>query len=152
VFIILSLLPFVCCYHSISFGVVISWTLVYENPNYWSWEKLISESSTFKKVGTVFGKTHVEGEKGLELYLNGFDGDSEYVNQILNSDQIQDAILRDKIQNLISKTGSKSLFDFLRKNTVVVKTRKEFGFHFYWFICSNCSYLPIAAFGTRPKR
>ena len=84
-------------------------------------------------VATVFGKTHVKDEKGLDLYLNGFDGDCEYVNQILNSDQIQDSIIREKVQNLISKTGSKSLFDFLRKTTVVVKTRKKFGNHFYWY-------------------
>lgn len=114
-------------------GVVISWTLVYEDPDYWSAEKLVSTYCKFKKVATVFGKTHVKDEKGLELYLNGFDGDCEYVNQILNSDQIQDSIIREKVQNLISKTSSKSLFDFLRKTTVVVKTRKEFGYHFYWF-------------------
>jgi hypothetical protein len=118
---------------SMGHGVVISWTPVYENPNYWSWEKLITESSTFKKVATVFGNSHVKDEKGLDLYLNGFDCDSYYVSQILNSDQIQDPIIGEKIQNLVSKSGSKSLFDFLRKTTVVVKTRKEFGFHFYWF-------------------
>ena len=114
-------------------GVVISWTSVYENPNYWSAEKLITQWSIFKNVATVFGKTHVKDEKGLDLYLNDFDCDSECVNQILSSDQIQDPILRGKVQNIISKSGSKSLFDFLRKNTVVVKTRKEFGFHFYCF-------------------
>jgi hypothetical protein len=108
-----------------------SWTLIYEDPNYWPVEKLIAECSKFKNVATVFGKSHVKDEKGLDLYLNGFDCDSQYVNQILNSGQIQDPILRDKVQNLISKTGSKSLFDFLRKTTVVVKTRK--GYHFYWF-------------------
>jgi hypothetical protein len=118
---------------SIDNGVVMSWTLIYDNPNYWSVEKLIAECSKFKNVATVFGESHVKDEKGLDLYLNGFDCDSDYVNQILNSDQIQDPILRDKIQNLISKSGSKSLFDFLRRNTVVVETRKEFGYHFYWF-------------------
>ncbi|MGC2575780.1 MAG: hypothetical protein WA364_30105, partial [Candidatus Nitrosopolaris sp.] len=114
-------------------GVVISWNLVYEEPDYWSAEKLVSTYHKFKKVATVFGKTHVKDEQGLDLYLNGFDGDSAYVNQILDSDQIQDLIVRDKIQNLISKSGSKSLFDFLVRNTVVVKTKKKFGLHFYWF-------------------
>ncbi|MFZ0512037.1 MAG: hypothetical protein WAM14_10555 [Candidatus Nitrosopolaris sp.] len=118
---------------SIDNGVVMSWSLIYEGPNYWSAEKLIAEWSTFKNVATVFGKSHIKDEKGLDLYLNGFDCDSQYVNQILNSDQIQDPILRDKVQNLIYKTGSKSLFDFLRKTTIVVKTRKVFGYHFYWF-------------------
>ena len=118
---------------SMNNGVVISWTIVYEDPNYWTAEKLITECTIFKNVATVFGKSHVKDEKGLDLYLNGFDGDCEYVNQILNSDQIQDPIIREKVQNLISKSGSKSLFDYLRKTTVVVKTRKVFGCHFYWF-------------------
>ncbi|MGB6531261.1 MAG: hypothetical protein WBF33_24400, partial [Candidatus Nitrosopolaris sp.] len=118
---------------SIDNGVVMSWTLIYVDPNYWSEEKLITEWSTFKNVATVFGKSHVRDEKGLDLYLNGFDCDSQYVNQILNSDQIQDPILREKVLNLISKSGTKSLFDSLTKTTVVVKTRKEFGLHFYWF-------------------
>jgi hypothetical protein len=114
---------------SIDNEVVIPWTPVHENPNYWSAEKLIAEFWKFKNVATVFGNSHVKDEKGLELYLNGFDCDSDYVNQILNSDQIQDPIIRDKVQNLISKSGSKSLFDFLVRNTVVVKTRKEFAYY-----------------------
>src|SRR5215469_16791178 len=118
---------------SLNNAPVIKWTPIYEDPNYWSAEKLISKSPIFKNVATVFGKSHVKDEKGLDLYLNGFDCDSEYVNQILNSDQIRDPILRDNVQNLISKSGSKSLFDFLVKNTVVVKTKKKFGLHFYWF-------------------
>jgi hypothetical protein len=104
---------------SMNNGVVISWAIVYEDPNYWTAEKLISEWSTFKNVATVFGKTHVKDQKGLDLYLNGFDGDCEYVNQILNSDQIQDSIIREKVQNLISKTGSKSLFDSIQHSTTL---------------------------------
>ena len=115
---------------SIDNGVTMSWTIIYEEPNFWSPEKLITEWSTFKNVATVFGKSHVRDEKGLDLYLNCFDCDSEYVNQILNS---EDPSIREKVQNLIYKSDSKSLFDFLRKNTVVVKTRKKFGYHFYWF-------------------
>ena len=65
---------------SVDNGVVISWTSVYENPNYWSAEKLITQWSIFKNVATVFGKTHVKDEKGLDLYLNDFDCDSECVN------------------------------------------------------------------------
>jgi hypothetical protein len=114
---------------------VMEWTPIYENPDYWSDEKLITQSSMFKNIATIFGKTHVKDEKGLELYLNDFDCDSQYVSQIINCivDAIQDPTIKAKVLNLISKSGSKSLFDFLRKTTVVVKTRKEFGYHFYWF-------------------
>jgi hypothetical protein len=118
---------------SIDNEVVIAWTPIHENQNYWSAEKLIAEYWKFKNVATVFGKTHLKDSEGRDLYLNGLDCDSEYADQILKSDQIQDPIIGEKVQNLITKTGSKSLFDFLRKTTVVVKTRKEFGYHFYWF-------------------
>src|SRR5215469_7667488 len=118
---------------SLNNAPVIKWTPIYEDPNYWSGEKLIIKSPIFKNVATVFGKSHVKDEKGLDLSLNGFDGDSEYISQILNSDQIQDPVIREKIQNLVSKSDSKSLFDFLVRNTVVVKTKKKSGLHFYWF-------------------
>lgn len=111
--------------------VVMPWSPIYDDPNFWSAEKLLAERSKFKNVATVFDKSHLKDEKGLDLYLNGFDCDSQYVNQILNSDQIQDPILRDKVQNLMSKNGSKSLFNFLVRNSVVVRTRKVFGYHFY---------------------
>ena len=58
---------------------VIDWTPIYENSNFWSLESLVSESPKFKNVATVFGKTHVKDSEGRDLYLNGFDGDSEYV-------------------------------------------------------------------------
>jgi hypothetical protein len=113
--------------------VVMSWTPIYENPNFWSPERLVSESSKFTNVGTVFGKTHVKDEQGFELYLNGFDIDSEYVYHILNSVRIEDSVIKSKVQDLIYKTGSRSILDFLKQITVVVKTRKKFGFHIYWF-------------------
>jgi hypothetical protein len=112
---------------------IISWTPVYEDPNFWSLKNIVSESPKFNNVATVFGKTHVKDEKGLELHLNVFDGDSQYVYQIINSATIQDPLIKAKVEHLITKSGSESLFDFLIKTTVVVKTRKEFGYHFYWF-------------------
>jgi hypothetical protein len=111
---------------------VMSWTTIYEDSNFWSPEKIVNESLKFKNVATVFGKSPVKDEKGLELHLNVFDGDSQYAYQIINSVTIQDPIIRDKVQNLITKSGSESLFDFLIKTTAVVKTRKEFGYQFYW--------------------
>ncbi len=65
-------------------GVVRSWTLVYEDPDYWSAEKLITEYSIFKNVASAFGKSPVKDEKGLDLYLNGFDGDSKVRQSDLN--------------------------------------------------------------------
>jgi hypothetical protein len=114
-------------------AVVMPWSNIYDDPDFWSPEKLVTECSKFKNVATIFGKTHVKDEKGLELHLNGFDVDSQYAYHITNSKTIQDPIIKHKVQNLIIKSSSESLIDFLMKTTVVVKTRKEFGYHFYWF-------------------
>jgi hypothetical protein len=118
---------------SIDNEAVIPWTPVYEDPNFWSLENIVGESPKFKNVATVFGRTHIKDENGLELNPNVFDGDSKYVYQIINSATIQDPIIKAKVQHLITKSSSESLFDFLIKSTVVIKTKKEFGYHFYWF-------------------
>jgi hypothetical protein len=125
---------------SMDHGVVISWTLVYEDPNFWSDEKLVAESWKFKNVATVFGKTHLKDSEDRDLYLNDFDCDSEPVYNILTTpiDAISDSRLKSKLQELCSKfgldmtTGKVSLFDCLRAITVVVKTRKPNGFHAFW--------------------
>jgi hypothetical protein len=58
------------------------WTPICEAPNFWS-EKKLSEYSKSKNVATVLG--HDKDEKGLELYLNDFDDDSQYVYQITHN-------------------------------------------------------------------
>ena len=85
--------------------VVISWTLVYDDPSYWSAEKLVAESWKFKNVATVFGKTHVKDSEGRDLYLNGLDCDSEAVYKILATpiDAISNSLLKSKLQALYSK-------------------------------------------------
>jgi hypothetical protein len=61
--------------------VVISWTPIYEDSNFWFTEKIVSESAKFKNVVTVFGKSQVTDEQSLQLYLNCFEIDSENVNR-----------------------------------------------------------------------
>jgi replicative DNA helicase Mcm len=125
---------------SMDHGVVISWTLVYEDSNFWSDEKLVAESWKFKNVATVFGKTHLKDLEGRDLYLNDLDGDSEPVYNILTTpiDEISDSRLKSKLQELCFKfgldmtTGNVSLFDCLKAITVVVKTRKPYGFQAFW--------------------
>src|SRR6266545_1071736 len=55
---------------------------IYDNPNYWSYEKLVQESYRFKNVATCFGRTHLKDEQG-DLYLNCLDIDSQKVYDIL---------------------------------------------------------------------
>ncbi|MGC2572157.1 MAG: hypothetical protein WA364_11655, partial [Candidatus Nitrosopolaris sp.] len=125
---------------SMDHGVVISWTLVHEDPSFWSDEKLIAEFWKFKNVATGFGKTHVKDSEGKDLYLNDFDCDSETVYKILTTpiDEISDSRLKSKLQELCSKfgldltMGKVSLFDCLKRVTVVVKTRKPYGFQVFW--------------------
>ena len=121
--------------------VVMSWTPIYENSNYWTAERLANPEEHFKfvNVATVFGKTHIKDEYGLDLYLNCFDCDSEYVYKVLTTAVEQLSwiypILKSKIQNLIAKTGDgnvKCLLDYLKMITSVVKTKKSYGVHVYW--------------------
>lgn len=94
----------------------------------------------FKNVATVFGKTHIKDENGQHLFLNGFDCDSEFVYDVLTTilDKLQiSLLLKSKVQDLIDKSGGRSsdvkcLLDYLKQVTVVVKTRKPYGLHFYW--------------------
>jgi hypothetical protein len=61
----------------------IKWTPVYDNPDYWTPEKLTQKAQKFKSVVTVFGKTRLSDEKG-PLYLHALDIDSDEVYNILS--------------------------------------------------------------------
>ena len=54
--------------------------------NIWSFKKLINDHSRFRNVATVFGKTHIKDKNGQDLFLSGFDCDSDFVYQILTSE------------------------------------------------------------------
>ena len=66
------------------------------------------------------------------------DCDSEPVYKILTTsiEEISDSLLKSRLKDLYSKfevhTSKNSLFDFLKEITVVVKTRKPYGFQAYW--------------------
>jgi P4 family phage/plasmid primase-like protien len=97
-----------------------SWTPVYENPKYWSPERLARESHKFKNIATCFGKSHLKDEQGKDLYLNCLDIDSDNVYFILF--------------NLANdKTGQDySMIAQAQQSTFVTKTKKKNGFHIYW--------------------
>jgi hypothetical protein len=58
---------------------IIKWTPIYDNPNYWTKEKLIEKAADFKHgVATCFGDTGLKDDQGL-LYLNNLDIDSDAV-------------------------------------------------------------------------
>jgi putative DNA primase/helicase len=97
-----------------------AWTPIYENPDYWTDERLKQQAYKFKNVATVFGKAHKKDEEGRNLYLNCLDIDSDKVYDILFN-----------LEN--SNTKRKySLIPKLQGVTFVTKTRKKNGFHIYW--------------------
>jgi hypothetical protein len=105
----------------------IAWTDIYENMNYWNPERLVQESYKFKNVATTFGKTHLEDDQG-PLYLYALDIDSEEVYKILF-----------RLQN--ADNEEYSLIPKMQQCTVVIKTRKPYGFHLYWL--SHYQHKPI---------
>src|SRR4051794_24918849 len=63
----------------------ISWSPIYENPDYWSIEKL-QEHDTYSKfisVASATGKTHIKDSDNKELFIQVLDVDSEPVYNIL---------------------------------------------------------------------
>lgn len=122
---------------SLEHHTVIPWTLIYENSNYWSPESIVTESSKFQNVATVFGKTHIKDSEARDLYLNDLDCDSKPVYKILTTpiQEISDPLLKSKLQALFSKSeisAKGSMLEYLEKATVVVKTRKPYGVQTFW--------------------
>lgn len=85
---------------------------IYENPNYWTPDRLERESYKFKNVATMLGKTRTG------LYRNELDIDSANVANILS--------------NLAHGEKEYSFVLNMQKVTYVVKTKKLFGYRIYW--------------------
>jgi P4 family phage/plasmid primase-like protien len=97
-----------------------AWTPIYENPDYWTHERLKQQAYKFKNIATVFGKSYIKDDEGRDLYLNCLD---------IDSDNIYDVLFN--LENSKSKQKY-SLLPKLQKATFVTKTRKKNGFHIYW--------------------
>jgi hypothetical protein len=82
--------------------------IIYENVNFWTEKRLIEKSHLFCNVATTFGLTEAKDSKDRPLYLYGVDVDSQ---------QAYDAL--------------KDLIYTLKGITFVVKSHKEYGYHFY---------------------
>jgi putative DNA primase/helicase len=100
---------------------------IYVDPKYWTAEKIERENYRFKNVATTFGKTHLKDEQGNDLFLNECDLDSKEAFDRL----------------AIVKANDKNYFfiDEMCKITFVVKTKKKYGYRFYWL--SRKQYPPI---------
>jgi hypothetical protein len=82
--------------------------IIYENPTFWTEERLQEKSYLFYNVATTFGLTDIKDSKGRILYLYGVDVDSKQAYEALHD-----------------------LMETLKGISFVVKSHKEFGYHFY---------------------
>jgi DNA polymerase elongation subunit (family B) len=115
--------PLIIKYHRMGFRLVpvgddsktpnvASTNEIYNNPNYWTEEKLIEDCSKFSNIATTFGVTYtpeIDSTENKRVYLHCLDIDSDNVL----------AILFDLVKELKSKT-------------FVTKTKKDCGYHIYW--------------------
>jgi hypothetical protein len=63
----------------ISKSPIIPWSKIYDNPDFWSIEKIREYTDKFYNVATTFGKSHPKDAAGEELYLHCLDIDSDEV-------------------------------------------------------------------------
>ena len=91
-------------------------TEIYSDPNFWNPERIINEAWRFHNVASTFGLTNLRDNEGKSLHLVMLDIDSEHVFNILKNS---------------------GLFDELVSRTYTVKTRKPYGYHFWWLSTNN---------------
>ena len=82
--------------------------IIHQNPNFWSETRLQEKADLFHNVATTFGLTDLKDSKGRALYLYGVDVDTKQAYETL-----------------------KELIETLKGLTIVVKSHKEYGYHFY---------------------
>ena len=82
--------------------------IIYQNENFWNETRLKEKSHLFYNVATTFGLTDLKDSKGRSLYLYGVDVDTKEAYEAL-----------------------KELIETLKGITFVVKSHKEYGYHFY---------------------
>lgn len=82
--------------------------IIHQNPNFWSEMRLQEKANLFHNVATTFGLTDLNDSKGRALYLYGVDVDSRKAYEAL-----------------------KDLIETLKGITFVVKSHKDYGYHFY---------------------
>jgi hypothetical protein len=82
--------------------------IIYQNPNFWTEKRFQYKHYLFYNVATTFGLTDLKDSKGRPVYLYGVDVDTRKAFEAL-----------------------KDLIETLKGITFVVKSHKEYGYHFY---------------------
>jgi len=109
------------------------WTPIYDDPSYWTKEKLEKAADFKYGVGIVFGDSGLTDDQG-PLYHNVLD---------IDSDAVHDKLL------LLQNPGIKcSLTKRIFEQGCVVKTRKPKGYQIHWF--SHKQHKPIHTQDCKP--
>jgi hypothetical protein len=82
--------------------------IIHQSSDFWTETRMRQKSYLFYNVATTFGLTNLKDSKSRLLYLYGVDVDSKQAYEVL-----------------------KELIETLKELTFVVKTHKEYGYHFY---------------------
>jgi hypothetical protein len=82
--------------------------IIHQNPCFWTETRLQENSHLFHNVATTFGLTDLKDSRGRALYLYGVDIDTKQAYEVL-----------------------KEIIEKLKEITIVVKSHKEYGYHFY---------------------
>jgi bifunctional DNA primase/polymerase-like protein len=90
---------------------MLAWSEIYDNPEFWSEEKIKESANRFHNVATTFGKSIIKDAEGRVLYLHCLDIDSEEVLK--------------RVRDLLEQEW--------KLKTFVTKTQKDCGHHVYWF-------------------
>jgi hypothetical protein len=86
-------------------------TEIYDNPDFWTIDKIELHLSKFHNIATTFGRTHFGDSEDKEFYLHCLDIDSKEVLK--------------RVQALLEEEW--------KIETFVTKTQKDCGYHVYWF-------------------
>jgi DNA polymerase, archaea type len=129
------------------------WSDAYEHPEDIIPEKLTADNSLIHGIATIFGRTRLTGSDGRPYYLCGFDCDSEATAHIFNVPIVRQSAARIELARICSDSvksipdldtanivtelsvndkAELTLLDVLKLITYVTKSRKSYGFHFYW--------------------
>src|SRR5215469_18260123 len=82
--------------------------IIHQNPNFWTENRLQDNHPLFYNVATLFGLTDLRDSNDKPLYLYGVDVDTKEAYEAL-----------------------KDLIETLKGISFVVKSHKEYGYHFY---------------------
>ena len=82
--------------------------IIHQDPIFWTESRLQEKAHLFHNVATTLGLTDLKDSKGRSLYLYGVDVDTKQAYETL-----------------------KELIEKLKETTIVVKSHKEHGYHFY---------------------